>query len=240
MINHVIIAAFDKRKFLWKQLERDCLARGWFTRLFISGDGSDSSLIYDNIDPDPCNIPDSWKWGRNDENLNLSMKHHYLAYLTHKKIIKYAADNNFPNILLVEDDAYLINSNNRFDKVWYKLLPEIKSLKWDLIYLGCHYGDYNWNEYGESNLQIEKEYKEQGIYRLTWIAQTGGLFGVLINNSIYDLILNLPAENPIDGQLSIFNLKREIKAYVIVPNIIYTYGGFSFCEQYTMKRSILT
>ncbi len=238
MIENVIIMGLDLREQHWRELESQCLAKGWKTKVFISGSENYPHLNYDFIDPDSNNIPSSWRWGDREK-----AAHHWKAFCTHQQIIKYAVKKNFEHILLLEDDSAILET--RFDIVWNRLLPEIeeKCGNWDFIFLGGHYfaGDYVGDMYGPLNLEIERKYKEnnENCY-LMYIQNFGGFFGVLIHERMYLKILNMPAVEPIDCQLNRLRTLREINSFNILPSIVYPKNGlFSLCEQKYVSRNIL-
>ena len=227
MINNVVILGLDKRKDLWLDLEKQCLDKGWTTDIYIVGDGSDTSLKYNRIDKEP--LPDKWIWrGTGDP------QKAYWAFLSHQEIIKRAQEQKIEHLLLLEDDTYL---TDRFNSVWSSVEPKLSKIDWDIIYLGWHAFEYNNHLFSGKNLYIEETYNKNRGHGLLQIEQCGGLFGVLINKSLYSKILEFKPIKPVDSQLN--DIRKTINSYNVVPIIIWLKSCFSECEQQIIKRDIL-
>lgn len=230
MFNNVCILALDKRKDLWQPLQVDCEERGWSTRLFIVGDGSDSSLKYeyDWIDKD-ITVPPEWMWGTGVQAL-----HHYKAHLSHKKILKMALKEDWPQFLLLEDDSQILD---RADDILPQIELEINALcgNYDLIYFGWHCWEYENDIPVGTNLLIEQKYKEDGLGCLLRQKKVGGFHGVLINRSAYWSLLSLPAFQPLDSMVN--NFANHLNRYICVPKVIDVVDTFSYCENRFVSRT---
>lgn len=232
MIDKAVIMALDKRKELWQPLAEQCKSMGWDVHAFVSGNGSDTSLQYNYIDPDPVNIPNSYIWGSGKQRL-----HHYLGYLSHKKILEYVMSKNFKYHLLLEDDAYLIT--DRFKDFGDKIFEEIDKLNmdWDLIYLGWHAFEYIDNMHAGRNVVIEERYKKSGKFLLKEIDHNcSGMHGVLVNSRHYEKMYNYPPIVPIDSQ---WNSDTSLVRYMVQPKMIGLHSTWSYCENSYVNRDQL-
>lgn len=216
------ILALDARRDLWQELAKEVHGRlGCEVRPFICGDGNILPRSdYDHIDLPAKDMP-AWGYGREGYK-----NHHYNAILCHKKMIRIAQANRWNKFLMLEDDAYI---TPRFEDIYSKL--EINN--YDLLYLGWWIGD----EKDKWNTNIEKQYAQTKEIKINKVERLGGLHGVIINETIYDIILDLPENNPIDCQLN--NIHNLINSYYITPKIIHVKSVYSFCEGSIIERLVL-
>lgn len=230
---YAICLALDKRKDEWKKLQEQCKNSGIEMIPFIAGDGSDDELVYDHIDiiPQQHQIA-NWGYSRP------GFEHHHInAFLCHQKMIKKAQDMNLPYFLLLEDDTYL---TNRFDEIIQEIQYFIDYCQWDIIYLGWWVGQ----EDDEWNLQIEEEYKNnKKVKLLKYEKNIGGLHGAIINSNIYNLLLKLKPNNPIDSQLNMlieFNaVSPLINRFIVTPKALHVKSIYSFCEGSVLQRKVI-
>jgi glycosyl transferase family 25 len=110
-------------------------------------------------------------------------------------IIKYAKEKNLNNILIFEDDFYFFE-NNLFNPIHQieKAIDSIQSLNWDILYLGGTLLDENINMVTPSLIKVN--------YMLCAHAY-------ILNNSIYDKILDLKGLTPLmDNLLNIVCINK--------------------------------
>lgn len=224
------VLCLDKRQELWSELIPQLSFLSYSVHPFYVGDG-------DILPPEQYNKINwsrehmgAWGYGQTD----YFKWRHWNASISHRMMIKRAKDNGWKRFLLLEDDVYI---TDRFNHVWCSLnafyTEEIKNM--DLFYLGWWIGDENdeWNKSIEQNYFNGKSY-EVGIKRAT---QIGGLHAVIINESMYDTILNFPWNNPIDMQLN--GIHDKIQSYYVCPKIIHVKSVYSHCEGAIFNRNII-
>lgn len=228
MIDKCYILALDKRKELWNGLYNECLLREFPTKLFIVGDGSDSSLKYDFVDPIETNP--RWAWGE-----GISGHRHYCAFLSHRRIIMDAVKNNYNTIMLLEDDSYFIEP--RFSEHWPEVSQFIDNTEFDILKLGYHAWSYENHLMTGQNLVIEEEYARYGNLDFISIPQCGGLFACIIKKSLFTTILNMAPMAPIDHQLNLY--RHKIIKYNTIPMLCYVKSCFSNCEDQFIQRDSL-
>ena len=174
----------------------------------------------------------NWGYGLPDHKIN-----HFNAFMAHHQMVRRAKMNNWKAFLMLEDDAYM---TERFHPIWDSLLDSVAGhmkIDCDILYLGWWMGDEN----DEFNTQIEDKYKEEsktfeGAFQIhPCEANIGGLHGAIITEDIYDTILGLPPNDPIDCQLNRMNLRRSY----ITPKIIHTKTMMSNCEGQIIERKDL-
>lgn len=212
----------DKRKEHWFRLQKECSEVGINMTPFICGNGQIlSENEYDQVDEEN---PDVSQWGYG---IDGHKKNHYNALIAHKKIISKAKERDLPFFLMLEDDAYI---TSRFSDVLYEVTPYVTDF--DLLFLGWWIGDEN----DSYNKELEVEYRKHKRVGHSRCSQIGGLHGVVIKESMYDFLLNLPENNPIDYQLNANEIHRQINSYYITPKIIHTKTMYSECEGSVIER----
>lgn len=219
----VLCMALDKRKEHWLDLQEQCKKFDIDMVPFVCGDGSDTSLVYDSIDE--VN-PDVRGWGYSAAG---HQKNHYNALLTQKRMIQRAKDNGWKSVLLLEDDAYILQ---RFTDVINKVeenMPDPNG--WLLFYLGWWRG----NEFDEWNCNIDKVYEETGKVYYDYIKDNvGGFHSVVVREELYDLILDMPMNNPLDTQVCY--ARQWIPSLMLFPKATHIKSLHSFTEGVTFQR----
>ena len=223
-----IIMTLDKRIHLAEELEQQCRDKGFDVKKFISGDGLNKDLQYDNIDF--FTTPDIWQWGT-----GISALRHYRAFLTHKAIIKYAIKKQLDGFLLLEDDSYFLD---RYDEILDKLnYEDIYHQSCDLLYLGWHAFEFNGDYAVGKNIEIEKNWAEEKKCEVLPINfNVGGFHAVYVNSSAYATLLNFSAITPMDSQCNYSNLNRAM----IIPKLLHVRSCHSYCENRFVQRESLT
>ena len=129
---------------------------------------------------------------------------------THINIITEAKENNYNNILILEDDIEFTKEIENIDE-YMSLVPS----DWDMLYFG-----------GNHNKHIGKEIKllNEKIIKLN---ETYGIHCVVINNTVYDLILNLITKRnkPIDVYYA--DIQKSYNCYGFNPSIALQRESFS-------------
>lgn len=165
-----------------------------------------------------------WGYGRDGYK-----HHHWNALQCHRMMIERAKEEGRSNLLIVEDDAYM---TDRFETVFENIqkFSVVQSGEWHILYFGWWISDEN----DEFNVNIEKNWEEKGIIRIDKVKQLGGLHGALINNTMFDALLSLPANNPWDCQLNQFH--SQLLTYYIQPKMFHTRTTYSHCEGSVIER----
>ncbi len=174
---------------------------------FVAGDGHTlPAEKYDHIDI----VPPS---GRSGYPAWVSRPNSYNAFLCFKKIIHKAKDWDLSSVLILEDDVVLTDNAT---EILANTSLQIRTLDywWDILYFGIN------NSGGKNQLIAPNLLK----------VNSGGCFhAVCLRETVFDDILNLPMEGPIDGMVEKY-LHKTKKCYACYPNIALTKPGFSFCE----------
>src|SRR3990172_7142404 len=124
-IDKVYCLCLDKRKDLWTKLADNCLHyTGVPMTPFIAGDGT-ADLEYDHVDVERINGP--FTYGS-----PTTIKHHYNAFLCHKKMAQKCLDAYANNALFLEDDAIFLN---RYSQIIPTVLDALDGVQWDMCYL---------------------------------------------------------------------------------------------------------
>lgn len=164
---------------------------------------------------------------------NMNHKHnHWNALQCHKKIIEQAITEQRKNILMLEDDAYF---TYRFELILNKIKDIINTDKFPIIYFGWWFGDEN----DEFNTNIEKAWDEESSIQILKAKVVGGLHAALIDRQLFNFLLNLPDNNPIDAQLNLCQIHDQINSILITPKMIHTRSTYSYCEGNILERKII-
>jgi GR25 family glycosyltransferase involved in LPS biosynthesis len=121
---------------------------------------------------------------------------------THLNIIEESLLKKYGNILIIEDDIEFTDNIKLLDE-YMSLIPN----DWDMIYFG---GNHNKHMGKKINYLNEKIIK---------LEETYGIHCVVINNSIYDLILNVveKRKKPIDVYYA--DIQKNYNCYGFNPSI---------------------
>lgn len=121
--------------------------------------------------------------------------------ISHREIIKDAINNDYENILILEDDAHFCFGFSEKINI-LKLIPS----KWSLLYLGASQHDW-------SSVKVKQNYYNA--------VKTDGTFAYAINKKAYNAILKLSEEmlHPIDWYLRIYQSKNSENCFVLFPNL---------------------
>lgn len=134
----------------------------------------------------------------------------YAIFLSHYNMIKYAKDNGWNKIIILEDDVTLCDD---FDSRLDLFLDKIPN-NWKIAYLG-------FNETKDTQLIKINEY----VYR---VIDTYGTFGMIINSSAYDMILKILEEKNtvIDWIIKEF-IQPKYECYTFLPSFLYVNDDYS-------------
>lgn len=144
----------------------------------------------------------------------------YGLMLTHKQIIKNVINNNYKNVLILEDDVTFINN---FYEFFYNKIESLPN-DWDLLYLGgnnmFHRGKFNLIT-GNPNMLIHKYNYRSLNYELCKTTWTQTTHAVAINNKAFTNVnnyLNNYHNKPIDD---IFCMMQQsgYNVYTFLPSL---------------------
>ena len=128
----------------------------------------------------------------------------------------------------MEDDAVIRNFNP-------KLSIETIS-HFDLLYLGWHCFEYVNDRAVGRNLTIERRYNQTGVHHMenARYFNVGGFHSVVINETAYNKLLNLPMVEPLD---SLVNKNKELfERYIFIPKLVEDPSGWSVCDGRMVNR----
>ena len=130
---------------------------------------------------------------------------------SHILILEDAIKHNYKNILIFEDDIIVKDNWDNINTA----INDLQYLKPNLLYLGC--SQHKWKGVRTPGGKKEDvEIKDNYYHSL----QSFGSFAVIINNSIYETLLNMynNKDKPIDNYLVNYQLKNKHKCIVMYPN----------------------
>jgi glycosyl transferase family 25 len=130
---------------------------------------------------------------------------------SHLNLIIKAKENNYKNVLILEDDVlFNINMEENFKK-YYKQLPD----NWDILYLSG-----NHNQHGGYTLEMISE--NVGRCHLTYTTHS-----FVVRDSMYDTIINRlsNSKNPVDVEYAA--IQKICNSYTFYPGITTQRVGYS-------------
>ncbi len=234
-IDKCFILSLDKREALWVALRKECEARGFDTDNFVVGDGRliADSYQYDFVDePAAAGKGDNWAYGSHWTKIN-----HYNCFKSYKTLLQRAKEAKHKRVLILEDDAYFVS---RFDEVVGILQDELMSLDFDILFLGWWQYQMKDDMHARENLLYEQYWQNHrfcGIKRVS-PRGAGGFHGVVINNSLYDLLLGFNDIAPLDCQLNMHG-HENLKSFFIYPKILHVHSMLSNCDGRYITRDVL-
>ena len=122
------------------------------------------------------------------------------CFQSHLKCIRLAKENNFPYVLILEDDV--VFTVDCLD-IFYQSFIEVNTLDWDMFYLGA-------------NLQAPTHRISSNIVKLTRAFTT---HAYMVHSRFYDTILNLKLNVEID--VCYTSLMENNNVYMCAPMIAY-------------------
>lgn len=122
-----------------------------------------------------------------------------------KKCVQIAKDRNWPQVMIWEDDNWLVDGAIETIRSFLLELPE----KWDMLYLGA-------------NLQEPAERVSDYVIKLNG-AYAAHAYGV--NAGFYDYILSLP--NDLELDIRYRHLMKNNRVYMCYPPVAYQLPGIS-------------
>jgi len=157
--------------------------------------------------------------------------------MSHIKILERARENNYDNILMIEDDA-LFHSN--FITYFNKLILNLKNIDYDMIWLSP-----NWlykNNNGILNRCYSYKYINDNFAKISGEISIDGNYGSTLNNAgnifskkcIKFILENF--ENTKQQEIDIWyrnNIQVKNKVYTTIPNLItqrITYSNIEDCK----------
>jgi GR25 family glycosyltransferase involved in LPS biosynthesis len=183
---HRVCINLDRRPDRWTRV------RGRFRQAGVSG-----VARFAAVDGSTVEVPEGWPYPRGA----------YGCLQSHVKAVEHARTNNWPNILIFEDDVVFADNFISSLEVCIQALPE----DWEMFFLGCsHEGD---------TVPLDN-----GLHRLTRSYST---FAYALNASIYDAFIaeNQKVLQPVD--LNNLTLQQRHLCLAPLPNLVWVESDFS-------------
>ena len=196
----------DKRINERHRIAKEFSAHDIEVSFFLVGNGTLANYQYDHIDeikPPTCF---SYPWAERMSSYN--------AFLSFKKIVSKAIDDNITSLLICEDDVSLTPD---FKSTLERAERQIKenNVTWDILYLGANHTWASTEQVSDNLLRLRHN-------SLCWHC-------VALNKSIFSDVLRLPIMGPIDyicGKM----LQPIKKCYAVWPSIAVQQPGYSYCD----------
>lgn len=209
-ISRAVCLVHDSRLEQFNTIESSFGDHGIKVTRFLCGDGKVlPPTDYQHIDVE---VPPGWVHAH-----GLHRPPMYNARLCHYKIINQAVVDGCDNILMLEDDATIMDD---FEETLDTVVPYFMTHAWDMIYFGW----FHTQEVPGRQVHPRVYYVSQGVC---------GLHGVLLTKNACESILkHSHIQNPVDGVCA-EHIQKKLLAFAIVPSIIRQCAGVSRCQQAT-------
>jgi len=148
--------------------------------------------------------------------------------LSHIKCISCAKENNYKNILILEDDFIMIDNFSEEIDTLFKNIDK----NWDFIYLGKKQGDdsmdYFKYKYHNQNFENILDINDH-VYKPNY--KTWGTHSILIKNNMFDDIIDFSnnIDAPID--LKLMSLFDKYNFYCVKKDLFITYDTYSDIQE---------
>ena len=213
MFDRIVCLNVDKRFSQRERLKREFDNVGLNIEFFLAGNGSLEEK-YDHIDIDPDH-------GRTGYTYWVERPNSYNAFLCFKKIIRLAKQDGLNNVVLVEDDCTILPC---FKDVFPLVVEELNSLQnWSMLYLCANHTYCKTMQLSPHILKVKG---------------SGGFQFVMIKKNLFDPILNLKLNGPIDEQVAI-HIHPVYNCYATWPNLAIPLPGYSYCEGHSYDNTKL-
>lgn len=201
MFDRVVCLNIDKRLDQQQRIRDEFHDHGLTVEFFVAGDGKTASH-YDRVDTDPPPRSGYPAWMNRPNSWN--------AFQCFRQIVEKAKVDGVSTLLLLEDDATPTTDFAGVFPLAYFELPA----DWDMFYLGANYAFARTEMAGKYLLRMHG----------------GGCWhAVCLRYTVFDAVLDLPMDGPIDGMCEKYILPKY-KCFGCWPNVVVTLPGYSHCE----------
>lgn len=202
----------DKRIEFWPELESQFKSVGINLKGLLVGkekinheyfhhDVNEKPPIYDTTNQYP-----SWVNGTNAFN----------AWISHKKILRFAYHANLDKVMIIEDDVKI---EPDFNEIMEDVNRFFDNRSFDIL----QFGGYHHNNTTKVSEHVVKT------------KASGGWHGVIISKSVIPLLLSFEPIGPFDWICEQF-IQPKYDCYCIHPGIINQKDGFSFVENSNLTK----
>lgn len=214
-ITEIHCVLLDKRIHFWPEIQKSFNDNGLRINPFIVGDGqtmpkASYKCIDENVTPPlylTTNYYESW----------VNRPNAFNAYMSHYKILEEAMKRGLPNVMIVEDDVKI---EDDFHEIIAKTGDFFEKNRWDLVYFGAFH---------KGTQQIT-----ENIVKTT--GQSGGWHAILINASLFPLLLSFLPIGPFDWICEKF-IQSKYDCYGIYPCVISQKDNvFSIVENSNLEK----
>ena len=202
----------DKRLEFWEELYTSFNSKGVQLNPFVVGSQNlDLQYAHKDVDTKPpiyttTNMYPSW----------VNKNNAYNAWLSHRKILIYAYEQNLDRVMIVEDDVAI---SEDFDQILRSVNNYFYNRHFDLL----QFGGYHHNN---TEKVSEHVVKTKG---------SGGWHAVIIDKSIIPLLLSFQPIGPYDWICEQY-IQPKYDCYCVHPGIINQKDGYSFVEECNLTK----
>lgn len=153
--------------------------------------------------------------------------------LSHETILKEVYNNNFKNVLIMEDDIKLVDNFNEIFNSYIKKIP----YDWDIFYFSINHSlEYGYPTRIDDGYELKnKNDKTHGIFKVKR-GLTTGMYAV--NKKIIKKILDELDDKKYEIDLIYADIQKECNCFCIRPHLATQKPGFSFIDNKYMDNTI--
>jgi glycosyl transferase family 25 len=141
------------------------------------------------------------------------------AIYSHRGIIEYAKDNNFDNILILEDD---VEFHNEVNNLFFEFIGEVPN-DWDIIFFGANHSLNN-PYMTEPILKVRKH-----VYR---IIRSYANHCYVVKNTAYDKLIEALSKNENKANdVLVSDVQCELNCYLFRPHLAWQRPSYSDLQE---------
>lgn len=148
------------------------------------------------------------------------------AIYSHRAVIQYAKDNNFENILILEDDVEFHNDINR---IFFEFIQEVPC-DWDMLFFGANHSENNiWMS--EPLIKITDH-----VYK---IIRSYANHCYVVRENVYDKLIEALSRKDKPNDVLVSDIQKEMNCYLFRPHLAWQRPSYSDLQEEFSDYSFL-
>lgn len=140
------------------------------------------------------------------------------AIYSHREVIKFAKDNQFENILILEDD---VEFDDNLNKMFFEFINEIPK-NWDMIFFGANHSKNNiWMK--EPLIEVSNH-----VYK---IIRSYANHCYVVRHAAYDRLIEVLSKKDKPSDVLISDIQGELNCYLFRPHLAWQRASYSDIEE---------
>lgn len=148
------------------------------------------------------------------------------AIYSHRALIQYAKDNNFENILILEDDVEFHDNANQ---MFFDYIAGVPS-DWDMIFFGGNHSENNiWMT--EPLIPVT-----ENVYK---IIRSYANHCYAVKNTVYDKLIGALSGKDKPNDVLVSDIQKELNCYIFRPHLAWQRPSYSDLQEEFTEYSFL-